>query len=80
MATRKRCHVFSIVHRFIFMGMNSLLEKLRGAELEVIKRWFRPGMKVLEIGGGSGFQASVVASWGYQLMSIDLPSRPFPKP
>jgi SAM-dependent methyltransferase len=60
--------------------MNSLLEKLRGAELEVIRGWFRPEMKVLEIGGGSGFQASVVASWGAQLMSIDLPERPFPKP
>jgi SAM-dependent methyltransferase len=60
--------------------MKSLLEKLRGAELEVIRGWFRPEMKILEIGGGSGFQASVVASWGYELMSIDLAERPFPKP
>ncbi len=70
----------SLVRRFIFIGMNSLLEKLRGAELEAIRGWLRPEMNVLEIGGGSGFQASVVASWGFQLMSIDLPERPFPKP
>ena len=57
-----------------------MLEQLRRAELEVIKGWLRPGMRILEIGGGSGFQASVVASWGYELMSIDLPERPFPPP
>ena len=77
---RKRCHVFSIVRRFIFIGVNGLLEKLREAELEVVRGWFRPGMKVLEIRGGSGFQAGAVASRGHQLVSIDLPGRPFPKP
>lgn len=66
--------------RFIFIGAKGVLEQLRKAELEVIKGWLRPGMRILEIGGGSGFQASVVASWGYELMSIDLPERPFPPP
>jgi len=57
-----------------------VIEQLRKAELEMIRGWLRPDMRILEIGGGSGFQASVVASWGHQLMSIDLPSRPFPPP
>ena len=57
-----------------------MLEQLRRAELEMIKGWLRPGMRILEIGGGNGIQASVVAAWGYELMSIDLPERPFPRP
>ncbi|HEX9917956.1 MAG TPA: class I SAM-dependent methyltransferase [Pyrinomonadaceae bacterium] len=57
-----------------------MLEQLRRAELEVLKGWLRPDMRILEIGGGSGFQASVVSSWGYELRSIDLPERPFPPP
>jgi SAM-dependent methyltransferase len=68
------------VCRFIFIGAKGVLEQLRRAELEMLKGWLRPGMRILEIGGGSGFQASVVASWGYELMSVDLPERPFPPP
>ena len=30
-------------------------------------------MRVLEIGGGNGYQASVIASWGCEVHSIDLP-------
>lgn len=69
-----------LVRRFIFIGAKGVLEKLRSAELEAIKGWLRPDMRILEIGGGSGFQASVVASWGYELMSIDLAERPFAPP
>jgi SAM-dependent methyltransferase len=68
------------VCRFIFIGAKGVLEQLRRAELEMIKGWLRPDMRILEIGGGSGFQASVVASWGHRLVSIDLPERPFPPP
>jgi SAM-dependent methyltransferase len=68
------------VRRLIFIGAKGVLEQLRQAELEAIKGWLRPDMKILEIGGGSGFQASVVASWGYELMSIDLAQRPFAPP
>jgi ubiquinone/menaquinone biosynthesis C-methylase UbiE len=49
------------------------LESLRKAEVDLIKPWFRPGMRVLEVGGGNGFQASVLASWGCHVTSIDLP-------
>ncbi|MCA1565478.1 MAG: hypothetical protein LC803_07545 [Acidobacteria bacterium] len=55
-----------------------MLEQLRRAELEVLKGWLRPDMRIPKIGGGSGFQAGVVASRGDELMSIDPPERPFP--
>jgi len=51
------------------------LESLRKAEVDLVKPWFRPGMHVLEVGGGNGFQASILASWGCHVTSIDLPDR-----
>ena len=51
------------------------LERIRRAELESVREHFRPGMKVLEIGGGSGFQAALIASWGCEITSIDLAER-----
>jgi ubiquinone/menaquinone biosynthesis C-methylase UbiE len=80
LTTEKAATRVGLVCRFIFIGAKGVLEKLRRAELEMIKGWLRPDMRILEIGGGSGFQASVVASWGHRLMSIDLPERPFPPP
>ena len=38
----------------------------------------RPGARVLEIGGGSGFQAAILSSWGCQIQSIDVSTRPDP--
>jgi SAM-dependent methyltransferase len=58
--------------------MKGHLENLRHAELDTIKSWFKPNMRVLEIGAGSGYQASVIASWGCDVVSIDLPNRPTP--
>lgn len=58
--------------------MNGHLENLRYAELEPIKSWFEPNKRVLEIGGGSGYQANVITSWGCDVVSIDLPNRPTP--
>ena len=49
------------------------LPLLRKAEIETVQRWFKPGMRVLEIGGGNGYQASVIALWGCEVDSIDLP-------
>jgi len=51
------------------------LESIRKAEVDLVKSWFQPGMSVLEIGGGNGFQASILASWGCHVTSIDLPER-----
>jgi SAM-dependent methyltransferase len=37
---------------------------------------FRPGMRVLDLGGGTGFQASLMARHGCEVLSIDLAGRP----
>ncbi len=52
------------------------LERLRRAELEVVRERLPPGVRVLEMGGGNGFQARVLATWGCRIVSIDLPGRP----
>jgi SAM-dependent methyltransferase len=52
--------------------MTTHLENIRQAELEQLRGWFPAGARVLEIGGGSGFQASILHSWGCQVTSIDL--------
>lgn len=36
-------------------------------------------MRVLELGGGNGYQASVIASWGCETVSVEIRSRP-PEP
>src|SRR5262245_11716714 len=41
----------------------------------MIRTWIRPGMRVLEIGAGSGYQASIFASWQCQVVAIDVPDR-----
>jgi len=51
----------------------SCLERLRKTEIESIRHWFKPGMKVLEMGGGNGFQATIIESWGCNVTSLDLP-------
>src|SRR5262249_40433913 len=53
-------------------GVMALLEDVRAAELDGLRRWFPPGARVLELGGGSGFQARPLASWGCAVRSIDL--------
>jgi len=57
------------------MGVQHL-ESLRQFEVERVKDWLRPGMRVLEIGGGHGFQASIIASWGCDVVSIDIGTVP----
>lgn len=51
------------------------MERLRAAELEAVRHWFAPGTRVLEVGGGPGYQASIIQSWGCDVVSIDLPDR-----
>ncbi len=53
----------------------SYLEAIRRAELESVREQFRPGMHVLEIGGGSGFQAAILTSWGCDVVSVDVANR-----
>jgi methyltransferase family protein len=51
------------------------LERLRHAELEPLRAHFAPGARVLELGGGNGYQASVLHSWGCHVTSIDVEAR-----
>lgn len=55
--------------------MGSSLEEYRKTEIEAVRKWFEPGCRVLEIGGGSGWQASLIADWGCTISSIDVEKR-----
>lgn len=48
------------------------LEDVRGQELGAIKTYFSHGVRALEIGGGNGFQASLLAALGADVKSIDV--------
>lgn len=52
------------------------LEKLRQMEIGKVRGLFEPKMRVLEIGGGNGYQAHLISSWGCEVVSVDLSSRP----
>lgn len=46
------------------------LSVLRGAEFECVKQYFQPGVRVLEIGGGNGYQASLIAALGAMYLVV----------
>jgi len=48
------------------------LEDLRAQEFSAIKTYFSSGIRVLEIGGGNGFQASLLVALGVDIKSIDV--------
>jgi SAM-dependent methyltransferase len=52
------------------------LERVRLYEFDVVKKYFSKDARVLEIGGGSGFQARMIAVHGCQVESVDLADRP----
>src|SRR5258708_6881039 len=56
--------------------MSRVLDSLRAAELATVYRCFRPGARILELGGGNGFQAALLAAQGFQVESIDVAGRP----
>lgn len=49
-----------------------VLERLRYAELEAARPWLPRDARVLELGGGNGYQASVLTKWGYEVTSVDV--------
>ena len=51
------------------------MERLRTTELVQVQSYFHPKMRILEIGGGNGLQASKIEKWGCSVNSIDLASR-----
>lgn len=50
----------------------SLLAKLRTEEFLYVQHWFHHGQRVLEIGGGNGCQASLIAATGAEVNSLDV--------
>jgi SAM-dependent methyltransferase len=52
------------------------LEKLRRLEFEAVRSLFKPGLRVLDVGGGNGYQARLMAQQGCEVTSIDLPGAP----
>ncbi len=50
----------------------SYLDRVRYAELCAVRSLFPDSGSVLEIGGGNGYQAAVLNSWGLQVVSIDV--------
>lgn len=59
--------------------MEGHLERLRKAEIEAVRGWLKPGLRVLDVGGGSGYQASIMAALGCDVSSIDIADRPSPR-
>ncbi|MEO8740960.1 MAG: class I SAM-dependent methyltransferase [Casimicrobiaceae bacterium] len=55
--------------------MSELLTRVRRHELESVRAFFAPGAMVLELGGGNGFQASIIDGWGCTVHSFDLAGR-----
>ena len=51
------------------------MARLRMSELDQVRGYFTPRMRVLEIGGGNGFQSSKISAWGCDVSSIDLKGR-----
>jgi SAM-dependent methyltransferase len=52
----------------------SFLHSLREQELEEIIRDFSPGARVLDFGGGTGHQARILRSKGFDVFAVDLAS------
>lgn len=51
--------------------MTGLID-LRAEELKLVRSFFKPGVRVLEIGGGTGYQASLIAGLGATVDSVDV--------
>ena len=53
------------------------LHHVRGIELKTLEEilQFNKNLKILEIGGGDGYQAKVLADKGYSIISIDIAPR-----
>jgi SAM-dependent methyltransferase len=51
-------------------------QRVRAAEIETVKAWLTPGKRLLELGGGDGFQAGLLSRMGYEVSSIDVTPRP----
>ena len=57
------------------MAVGGPLERFREAEAELVRQWFTPGSRVLDIGAGTGYQARIFDSWGCDVFAVDVEIR-----
>ena len=50
------------------------LHQIRRHELAFVERHLPTRVRILEIGGGTGFQAKLLSEHGYDVASIDVPT------
>src|SRR5437660_12608686 len=50
-------------------------DEIRTTEIGALRPLFGDARRVLELGAGSGLQASIIASWGLDVATVDLPAR-----
>jgi SAM-dependent methyltransferase len=50
------------------------LHDIREYEIDKITEYLPPGARILELGGGTGYQAKALAARGFKVTSIDVPS------
>jgi SAM-dependent methyltransferase len=48
------------------------LLEYRTFEIGALRKYFKRGLRVLEIGGGNGWQARQIREWGCEISSIDI--------
>ncbi len=48
------------------------LHTIREHEIDTISRHFAPGARILEIGGGTGYQAKLLTDRGFKVSTIDM--------
>jgi len=53
-------------------AINPNLGLFRQAEFEMFVQRLKPGARVLELGGGSGYQARLLTERGFQVRSVDI--------
>jgi len=56
--------------------MSDLLNRVRRFELEAVRTLFPSYAVVVEVGGGDGFQASIIEGWGCRVHAFDIAGRP----
>ena len=49
-----------------------LLSKIRLCELQELRHLLPSAGRILELGGGNGFQAACLVAWGHRVVSIDM--------
>jgi SAM-dependent methyltransferase len=51
---------------------HTLRERIRRCELDCVRPWLPAPARILELGGGSGYQAALLQAWGHDVSSVDV--------